>query len=394
MNIMVKNIRLIDPFLDQVGDILIEDGKITQVGIDLESRYEMIDGTNCICMPSFVDLHAHFRDPLSTCKEDILSGSLGAVKGGYTFINLMYDSDDSWDINKTLDYVYSKNKEIGLIDVHQSIFIGRHLDENTLEIINTISDKVKNVVVERSMNLSNTKLLEVMRKCKNDNLLLIVQAEDRNLPSGMSSMGEVLETSRCGILALETGCRTHFTHVSSKDALIVIKGLKEKTNKITCDITPHHLISTETEYPVNPPLKAEEDIKMFLRGIIDGTIDSIATDHAPQKKNDMLNGLTGAVGIELAFRLCFTYLCREQGLSLNVISKLMSFNPSNIIGIKHGLLRTGYNGNLTIIDPLNESAILESEFASKCSNTPFIGYKTIGKVIKTIKNGHVIFDLC
>lgn len=394
MNIMIKNIRLIDPFLDQVGDILIEDGTISQVGINLESRYEVIDGTDCICMPSFVDLHAHFRDPLSTCKEDILSGSLGAVKGGYTFINLMYDSDDSWDIDKTLDYVYSKNKEIGLIDVHQSIFIGRSLDENTIEIISRISDKVKNVVIERSMNISNSKMMEVMKKCKNDNLLLIIQAEDRNLPSGMSSIGEVLETSRCGILALETGCRTHFTHVSSKEALFVIKGLKEKSDKITCDITPHHLISTETNYPVNPPLKAEEDIEKFLSGIIDGTIDSIATDHAPQEENDLQNGRTGAVGIELAFRLCFTYLCREKGLSLNMISKLMSFNPSNILGIKHGLLEAGYNGNLTIIDPLSESAILENEFVSKCSNTPFIGYRTRGKVIKTIKNGHVIFDIC
>lgn len=394
MNIMVKNIRLIDPYLDQVGDILIEDGTISEVGINLESQYEVIDGTNCICMPSFVDMHAHFRDPLSTYKEDILSGSLGAVKGGYTFINLMYDSDDSWDIDQTLAYVYSKNKEIGLIDVHQSVFIGRSLDENTIEIISRISDKVKNVVIERSMNLTNSKLLEVMKKCKNDNLLLIVQAEDRNLPSGMSSIGEVLETSRCGILALETGCRTHFTHVSSKEALYVIKGLKEKSDKITCDITPHHLISTETDYPVNPPLKSEADIEMFLRGIIDGTIDSIATDHAPQNENDLLNGRTGAVGTELAFRLCFTYLCREKGLSPNTISKLMSFNPSKILGIKHGLLKAGYNGNLAIIDPTNESAILKNEFASKCSNTPFIGYKTSGKVVKTIKNGHVIFDLC
>jgi len=182
MEILIKNTRLVDGNIDTNGDIYLKGGYIEDIGENLKYKCHTIDGSKLCVMPSFIDLHVHFRDPVATHKEDLTTGSRAALKGGYTYTNLMYDSNDQWSISKTLDYIYYKNKALDLIDIHQSIFIGRHNSEDAIEILKTADPRVRIVVVERSGFIKNSIFLKVLTVCKEKNMVLILLVfEKRNL---------------------------------------------------------------------------------------------------------------------------------------------------------------------------------------------------------------------
>lgn len=392
MEILIRNTRLVDGDNDTNGDIYLKGGYIEDIGKDLKYSCYSIDGSELCVMPSFIDMHAHFRDPVATYKEDLITGSRSALKGGYTYVNLMYDSNEEWSIEETLDYVYKKNVELDLINIHQSIFIGRHNNENTIEILGTVDPRIKAIVVERSGFIKNSIFLKVMDLCKDKDIILIIQAEDRELPRNNARLAEELETIRCGLLAKGKDLNIHFTHVSSKEAIEAIKHLKLNNNNITCDITPHHLALNDTEFKVNPPLKGTEDTDIFISAIKDGTIDVIATDHAPQTDKDISEGLTGTIGIETSFSICYTELVKKHKIGISKLSSLMSGKASEILNLNQGYLRKGYKANIVLID-LNDTGIVDSsKLQSKSSNNAFNKYQYSGKVLMTIRDGQIIYS--
>lgn len=391
MEILIKNTRLVDGYSDYNGDIYIKEGFIEDIGKHLEYDCFTINGSKLCVMPGFIDMHAHFRDPGEKYKEDLLTGSKSALKGGYTYVNLMYDSKAEWSIKETLDYIYDKNKTLDLIKIQQSIFIGRHKNEDSIGILQKIDPRIKAVVVERSAYIENSMFLKIMKFCKDKDILLIIQAEDRELPKANSRLSEVIETIRVGLLANYSGTKIHFTHVSSKEAVKAIRHLKLEDNNITCDITPHHLASNDIEYKVNPPLKGKEDTEIFIKAIEDGTIDMIATDHAPQTFNDMNKGLTGAIGIEIAFPICYTELTVKNKIGISKLSSLLSGNPSRVLNLNQGYLIKGYKADIILIDLDISQTIDSSKFQSKSINTPFDGYESFGKILMTIVDGKIKF---
>lgn len=392
MKILIKNTRLIDGDKEINGDIYLKGGYIENIGENLKYDCYTIDGSGLYVMPSFIDMHVHFRDPGAVHKEDLITGSLAALKGGYTYTNLMYESKDDWSISQTLDYIYNKNEQLDLINLHQSIFIGRHNCEDTLEILNNVDSRVKIVVVERSAYISNSIFLKAVSLCKEKNIVLIVQAEDRELQKDNPRLSEELETIRCGLLAKNSKSSIHFTHISSKEAVKALRQLKEGCNNITCDITPHHLALNDTKYKVNPPLKEKEDTDIFIEAIRDGIIDTIATDHAPQTIEDLNKGLTGAVGLETAFSVCYTALVIKHKIKLSKLSSLMSGKPSEILNLNQGYLRKGYKADIVLVDLKKTGIIDSSKSLSKCNNTPFFNYKYFGEVLMTIKDGKIKYS--
>ena len=312
------------------------------------------------------------------------------MKGGYTYANLIYDSKNDWSINKTLDYIYSKNENLDLLNIHQSISIGTYNGEDTLEILEKADPRVRMAVVERSGYIKNTVFLKALDICKEKNILLIIQAEDRELSRDNSRLSEELETIRCGLLAKQKNSNIHFTHVSSKEAIKILRQLKLDSSNITSDITPHHLASNNTKFKVNPPLKEREDTRIFIEGIKDGTIDTIATDHAPQTPEDINEGLTGAVGLETSFSICYTELVRKHKIELRKLSSLMSGKAAELLNLNQGYLRKGYKADIVLVD-LNKTGIIDSsKFLSKSNNTPFNNYQYFGEVLMTIDRKSVV----
>jgi dihydroorotase len=191
---------------------------------------------------------------------------------------------------------------------------------------------------------------------------------------------------------LKTGGRLHLAHVSTSEAIEMVKGAKAKNANVTCEVTPHHIYATDdVVYRVNPPLRKPDDISRLIGAINDGYVDTISTDHAPPTAADKANGAPGISGIEIAFQLCLTKLVKECGISLNRLSELMSYNPSRIAGVNKGLIKQGFEADFVIADVNGSSKIDAAGFASKGKNSPFDGESVFGSILMTVKKGNVVY---
>lgn len=393
MELLIKNARVIDSSQDFKGDVYIKFGVIKEIGSVLNKKCQTIDAEGMALLPSFIDLHSHFRDPGQTYKEDIYSGSLAAARGGYTAVNLMANTIPVCSSMETVSYVLNKSQEINLIDIHQAVSITKDLQGKDTSHLDKLHKKVK-MISDDGKGVANSKImLEAMIKAKEKNLIIISHAENEELSKVDTRLAENTMTWRDIALARFTLCHLHVAHVSTKEAMeAVIEGKRSGVN-ISCEVTPHHLALTkETDYKVNPPLREKEDIDFLIKAIKDGYVDAIATDHAPHSIEDKLQGANGISGIETAFSVCNTKLVEKGHISLNKLSELMSKNPAKLMRVNKGEIKIGYDADLVLID-LNESfKVNAEEFKSKGKNTPFNGIKLKGKVIKTVKGGRIIYN--
>jgi len=224
-------------------------------------------------------------------------------------------------------------------------------------------------------------------------LIISSHAEYKNISKVDTRRSENLMTQRDINLCEETNAHLHLAHVSTKEAVKMISNAKAKGANLTCECTPHHLaLTNSTPYLVHPPLRTQTDIAALIQGINDQTIDCIATDHAPHSPKDKMNGSPGISGIELAFSICYTNLVKTGKISLMKLSELMSFNPSQILGLNKGLIRKGVKADLVLIDLSEQFIVNPSTFYSKGKNTPFSG-KSLAGIIKTvIKEGIIKYD--
>jgi dihydroorotase len=392
MELLIKNARIVDSSQDFISDVYINEGIIYEIGKIVDKDCEVIDGKGYVLAPSFIDLHSHFREPGYTYKEDLLSGSKAAARGGFTAINLMANTNPVCTTMETIDKVLKKAAEINLVNIHQCASITEDLKGNSIDHLDKLTSKVK-FISDDGKGVSNSKImLLAMVKAKEMDLTVISHAENEELVEFDTRLAENMMTWRDITLAEFTGCKLHLAHVSTKEAMKYIIEAKDQGAKITCEVTPHHLTDTsETKYRVNPPIRETEDVSFLINAIKRGYVDVISTDHAPHTTSDKIKGAPGISGLETAFPICFTKLVGEGHITLNKLSEIMSKNPSKIMGLNKGEIKIGLDGDLVLLDIKNKYKIDLSKFLSKGINSPFEGKTVIGTVMCTIKAGNIIY---
>ena len=398
MDLLIKNANMIDAYESFYGDILIIDGIITEIGKKInKDGIDIIDAKGLTLMPSFIDTHAHFRDPGLTYKEDMESGSRAAAKGGYTGVCLMGNTNPICSTKEVVEYVRNKAKEVGLIDVHQCVSITENFGGKSIGHLNAFDDDKELVAItdDGVGVMDSSIMMKAMEKAKENNWIVMSHAEDKTFSKIDMRIAEDLMTIRDLYLAKVTKARLHMAHVSTIESIEAIRRAKKEGANVTCEVTPHHigLTTEESNYRVNPPIRKKEDVNAIIEGIKDGTVDCIGTDHAPHTEEDKAKGAPGMVGLETAFSICYTELVRKNGISINKLSELMSRNPAKILGMNKGSITIGKDGDLVLVDLNKEIVIDKEKFASKGKNTPFHGRKYFGEVIMTIKGGKLIYSI-
>lgn len=398
MNLLIKNANIIDAYENFNGDILIIDGKISEIGKEInKTEVETIDAKGLTLMPAFIDTHAHFREPGLTHKEDIESGSKAAAKGGYTGVCLMGNTNPICSTRDVVEYVRNRAKEVGLVDIHQCVSITENFGGKSIEHLNAFEDDRELVAItdDGVGVMDSSIMMKAMEKAKENNWIVMSHAEDKTFSKIDMRIAEDLMTIRDLYLAKVTKARLHMAHVSTIESINAIRRAKKEGANVTCEVTPHHigLTTEESNYRVNPPIREKDDVKAIIEGIKDGTVDCIGTDHAPHTQEDKEKGAPGMVGLETAFSICYTELVKKYGITINKLSELMSRNPANILGMNKGSITIGKDGDLVLVDLNKEVIIDKDKFVSKGKNTPFHGRKYFGEVVMTIKAGKVIYSI-
>lgn len=418
---LIKNVRLVDPYtnFDAVTDILISDGKITEISNNISSDDdEIIDGTGLTAAPGLIDVHVHFRDPGFTHKEDIYTGAKAAAAGGYTTIVLMANTNPTVDNEETLSYIINKGKETD-INIHTVANVTMGMKGKEMTDMPYLYEKGAVGFSDDGIPIMDTELLkEAFIQAKNLNVPVSLHEEDPNLITNNGiNAGEVSEVLGIGgspkdaeitmikrdvEIAKETGVALDVQHISTAEGVEIIREARKTHKNIHAEATPHHFTLTEhavldygTNAKMNPPLRTEKDRLAIIKGLQDGTIEIIATDHAPHAKEEKAREITqapsGILGLETALPLGITELVKKNYLSINELIKKMTVGPAMLYGFEdiYASVSVGRNADIVLFDENEDFTI--TRFKSKSSNSPFTGRTLTGKVKYTICNGKVIY---
>ncbi|MDP8313823.1 MAG: dihydroorotase [Candidatus Celaenobacter antarcticus] len=404
------------------SDVLIDKKIIKKIAPIIEEKNaEVIDCAGKHIFPGFVDLHCHLREPGYTYKEDIASGAESAAKGGFTSVCCMPNTNPEIDNISTLNYIMRKARDVGKTKIFVIGAMSKRLEGK--EIAN-IASLVKGGVVGLSDDgncIQDAKLqLNVMRYASIYDIPMICHSEDYSLSgdgqvnygpmstklglSGIPTLAEEIMVSRDIMLADVTDSRVHIAHASTKRTVELIRQAKKDGIKVTAEVTPHHLVLTEkaceafdTNTKMKPPLRSEQDREALFEGLLDGTIDVIATDHAPhsdyEKELEFVKAPFGVIGFESAFPVLYTTFVRDEKMKLEELIERLTSKPANIIKKDVGVLKEGAPADLNIFDLKDSFTFDESEILSKSKNSPFLGQKMWGKIHYTICDGKFTWKL-
>ncbi len=421
MKTLIKGGFVIDPKsgINGLFDIIIDKGKIVEIGNDLEfTTGDIVDVTGKYIIPGLVDVHCHLREPGFEYKEDIETGTQSAAVGGFTSIACMPNTNPVIDNESVVKNIINRAKQDGFVNVYPIGAItkgqaGEELSEiGELKFAGAvaISDDGKPVkkasIMKKALQYASMFDITVISHCEDLDL-----AEDGFMNEGYQStiMGlkgipsaaEEVMVARDLILAEYTNAPIHIAHVSTELSVDLVRNAKKRGVKVTCETCPHYFVLTEeacegfnTLAKVNPPLRTGKDVDAIIEGLKDGTIDIIATDHAPhhidEKNVEFAAASNGMVGFETALPLAITYLLKTNILTLEQIVEKMCINPSRILGLNKGSLEVGKAADITIIDIDEDVTVDVNKFKSKSKNSPFNGYKLKGAVYYTIVNGKFV----
>ena len=420
--ILIKGGRVISPAqkLDKTCDVLIEKGKIAAIGKDLDDKgAKVIDAAGKIVTPGLVDIHVHLRDPGLEYKEDIASGTLSAVTGGFTSVACMPNTQPVNDNQTVTSYILNKAAQEGHCRVFPIASITKGLKGESLTGMGELKELGVTAVSDDGKPVRNPQLMRrAMEYAKPFGLTIVSHAEDLDLvDSGVMNEGPVSTelglkgitwvsedsaTAREVMLAEFTGAHLHVAHVSTKGSIDIVRQAKKRGVNVTCEAAPHHFTLTDeavrgynTNAKMNPPLRSAEDKEAVRQGIADGTVDAIATDHAPHhidEKNVEFNiAMNGIVGLETALPLTLKLV--EDGLiDLSKAVALLTSGPAASLGLPVGQLAEGGDADVTVLDPTLEWTVEAQKLASKSKNTPFDGWKMKGAAVCTIVSGKVAYS--
>ena len=422
MAILIKGGQVVDPgrFVG-VGDVLIDQGRISAVGGNLQAPAgsTTIEAKGRLVLPGFVDLHVHFREPGFEYKETIQSGSAAAVAGGFTTVCCMPNTNPVNDNQAVTEFILERARLAGLANVWPVGAITKGSEGKELEEIGdlrrsgcvAISDDgrpvMNSLVMRRAMEYALAFDLTVVDHCEDLHLAEggcmnegLVSTE-LGLP-GIPSAAEDVMVARNLSLSELTGARLHLAHISTAGSVRMVREAKARGIKVTAEACPHHFTLTEeivrgynTHAKMNPPLRTWDDVRAIKEGLRDGTIDVIATDHAPhatqEKQQDFTEAPFGIVGLETALSLTLG-LVEEGVLSLEQAVEKLTSAPAAVFGLKKGTLEVGADADVTIVDQQAQWVVDPGKFRSKSRNTPFVGWKVKGLVLTTIVGGRVVFE--
>lgn len=376
------------------NDLYVEDGIITEK-FPKEEADEIIDCNNLALLPSFTDLHVHFRDPGFTYKEDLETGSHAALKGGFTNVLLMGNTKPTVSSPEVYDDIIKRGKNLDLIGIDQVYTITKNFDGKSLDHLDNLPESVKFISDDGHGVDDAAVMYMAMVKAKELGVNMTLHEEVAKVSAIDYEVAEDAMTIRDCYYAYKLDMPVHFSHVSTKGAMTAIKYFKDLGAKITCEVTPHHLYfseKTRDEMKVNPPIRKEEDRLFLLKMIKDGYVDAISTDHAPHSEKEKNQGAPGFIGIETAFSTCYEVLVKSGLISLNQLVKIMSTRPSEILKIKKGKLEPGYLADFTLVD-LDKSFIYKKEdILSKSKNSLMIGKTLTGSIEKVYRKGVLKYE--
>lgn len=383
-NILFRNVRIVDANKDFNTDLLVSNGVISKIDENIEIEHEsinIVDGNGYVLMPSFIDLHTHLRDPGLTHKEDLETGQKAALRGGFTVLCPMANTKPVCDNKEVMEYVLNKAKDLDLCDIKQVCAITKNLDGQEMIDIEPMR-KYTDLFSDDGYTLFNEEIME--------NILRLSSELDFKVLTHCQPEYEIVQ--RDLKMLKEVGGNLHICHISLEDTLNEIKKYKDEGHKFTCEVGPHHIYGYGLDYKVNPSFAKEEDMKALIQGIKDGYIDMIGTDHAPHTEDDKKAGSPGISNIEVAFSMV-NKVFKENNISLNKLSEMMSANPAKLLGLSQGLIEEGLRADLVLIDENEIDVIDTRKFVSKGKNNPFNNQKVIGKVIMTIRDGKIAYKV-
>ena len=424
MKLLIQNGRVVDPVNATVSilDIFAENGRIVQMEKNIEAEADVVlDATGLIVCPGLVDMHVHLRDPGLTYKEDIFTGTAAAARGGVTAVACMANTDPVVDSPEHIQYIKEKAAQGNGVHVYPigAVSVGMRGEEPT------DGDALKQAgavaLSDDGCNVDNANLMrDVMILAKRLQLPVLCHCEDTSMVENRAvnegsvsrqlwlerrpAIAEEIMVMRDAMLAEETGAHVHICHISTAKSVDIVRRMKKHGVSITCETCPQYFTLTEDEIltqgslaRVNPPLRTAKDIKGIIAGLKDGTIDAIATDHAPHSPEEKARSLTrapsGMVGLETSLAITLTELYHTGKMKLPDLIRAMTYNPASILHLSSkGRLSLGGDADITIFDPEQEWVIDPEEFASKSRNTPFAGRKVKGRVKYTIVGGKVIYQ--
>ncbi len=423
MSILIKGGRVVDPKnnIDKIQDVLVKDGRIAKVAADIDEKADrVIDAGGKAVAPGLIDLHVHFREPGYEYKEDIETGSRAAARGGVTTVVCMPNTDPPIDNPALVKYVLDRGKEVGLTNVLTVGCVTKGRQSKELSEMGELKNAGAIGVSDDGSPVINPSLMRrALEYAAMFDLPVMSHSEDLDLVDGGSmnegymstylglrgipKCAESVAVTRDVLIAEEVGGRLHVCHVSTRNSIDAIRSAKKRGANITCETAPHYFSLTDkavdgfnTNAKMNPPLRDEDDVNAVIEGLIDGTIDAIATDHAPHDKDEkdieFEYALNGIVGLETSLALGYTNLVMSGKLSLSQLIEKMSANPADIIKIDKGTLGEGKTADIVIFDTEHEYEVDPEKFASKNHNCPYGGMKLRGRVDMTILGGKIVYE--
>jgi dihydroorotase len=421
MNLLIKGGRVIDPSqkMDEIQDVLVVDGVVKEIGKELNAPagVETIDATGKYVVPGLIDMHVHLRDPGLEYKEDIISGTRAAAAGGFTSVCCMPNSKPTIDNKAIVSYIINKAKTEGSANVFPVGSITYGLDGDHMSEMGELKEAGCVAVSDDGKPVKNAELMRrSLEYARGMGIMVISHAEELSLVGagvmnegftsteiglkGIPRIAEDIATARDVMLAEYTKSPIHIAHVSTEGSVRVIREAKARGVQVTCETAPHYFTLTDdavrgynTNAKMNPPLREAADVAAIKVGLQDGTIDAIATDHAPhhidEKDVEFDVAMNGIIGLETSLPLSLA-LVRDGIMDIKQMVEKMSCNPSKILSLNRGTLKPGCVADITVIDPQAEWVVDPAALASKSKNSPFLGWKLTGAASATILAGKVV----
>ena len=433
MKYLIKNAKTTDYLLGGAGDDFVDVNVLIDAGIIKEisketikiSGVKVLDAKGCFLSPGLCDPQVHFREPGLEYKEDIESGSRAANKGGFTCVISMPNTSPTADNPETIKYMWDKQKEVGLCRVYTTAAVTKGLLGLEHPAYASLKEAGAIALTDDGRGIQNDEVFEkAMIEAAKLDLPLLDHSEDESLSQGgaihegdvskkynikgIKASSESVHVKRGCEISEKTGAHYHVLHVSTKDSINHVRVAKKKGLKVTAEVSPHHLLlcdemiperangTLDSNWKMNPPLRSKEDRDECQKALLDGTIDAIATDHAPhspeEKAMEIEKAPFGIIGLETAFPLVYTNFVKTNKLKLNRCIDLMSRDAAALFGLKMGRIKVGESADLALFDLDNEFELTESYFASKSKNSPFIGQKLLGRTKLTLFEGRIVFE--